>query len=122
METTLPRANHLDLDGRALPDGAVHAAAVNLHGAVDMMATSAGRAAAAVQPGIDRATVLAHQTVDKVADAAAPTATWLAAQRSTLARTQHDVVADARVYVAANPWQSLALALAAGILLGRWTR
>lgn len=108
--------------GNNFPDGVVGQAAVDMHGTVNRVAASADAAAGAVKPAIARVARIAHQTVDKVADVAAPGAAWLATQRDNLASTQRNAVADARVYVAANPWQSLGVALAAGFLIGRWAR
>jgi ElaB/YqjD/DUF883 family membrane-anchored ribosome-binding protein len=58
-----------------------------------------------------KAAVSLHGAVDQVADAAAPASQWLEERRELLGK-----------YVTAHPLQSLALALAAGYLLGRLTR
>ncbi len=108
--------------GNGASDGVVDQAAVNLHGAVDKMASSADDMAGIVKPAIARVAQIAHQSVDKVADVAGPTAAWLAQQGENLATTQRNAVADARAYVSANPWPSVGVALAAGYLLGRWAR
>ncbi len=108
--------------GNGMSDGLVTHAAVNMHGAVNKVAASANEAAGAVKPAIARVAEIAHQTVDKVADATAPTAAWLARQGENLQTTQRNAVADARVYITANPWQSLGVALAAGFLIGRLAR
>ena len=108
--------------GNGLSDGVVDQAALNMHGAVNKVAASIDEAADAAKPAIARAARVAHQTVDKVADMAGPTAAWLAAQGENLASAKRNAVADARVYVSANPWQSLGVALAAGFLIGRLAR
>lgn len=103
-------------------DSIVKQAAGSVHGTLDKMAASVDEAAADVQPAIARVAKIAHQTVDKVADAAAPTAAWLSRQGETLQSAQRNAVADARVYISANPWQSIGIAVAAGFLIGRWAR
>jgi len=108
--------------GNGLSNGAVDHAATDMHGAVDRAAATAADAAGTVKPAIARATQMAHQTVDKVADVAGPTAAWLSAQGEHLASAQRTAVSDARAYISANPWQSLGVALAAGLLIGRMTR
>ena len=121
METSSTTNNPFK-SGNGIADGVVDHAAVNMHGAVNQRAASASDAVSTVKPVIARVAQAAHQAVDKVADVAAPTAAWLAAQGESLASTQRNAVADARTYVSANPWQSLGVALAAGFLLGRWVR
>ena len=108
--------------GNAIPDSVVDHAAANMHGAVNKAAASANEAVGTVKPAIARVAQYAHQTVDKVADVAAPTAAWLSAQGESLATAKRNAVSDAKVYVSANPWQSLGAALAAGFLIGRLTR
>lgn len=76
----------------------------------------------AVRPMVSRVAEVAHQTVDKVAEAATPTAAWLSCKGEALTASGRSAIADARVYVAANPWQSLGAAVAAGFLLGRLAR
>ena len=121
MEFT-PITNSPLSTGNGLSDGIVDHAAVNLHGAVNKVAASVNDAAESAKPAIARVAQMAHQTVDKVADVAGPTAAWLTAQGETLASAKRKAVADTRVYVSANPWQSLGVALAAGFLIGRFTR
>ena len=76
----------------------------------------------AARPVVSRVAEVAHQTVDKLAEAATPTAAWLSCKGDALTASGRNAVADARVYVAANPWQSLGAAMAAGFLLGRLAR
>ena len=108
--------------GNGISDGVVDHAAVNMHGAVNKVASSIDEAAQAAKPAIARAAQVAHQAVDKVADVAEPTSAWLKAQGDNLSSASRNAVADARVYVSANPWQSLGVAIAAGFLIGRLAR
>ena len=79
----------------------------------------AGRAA---RPVVSRVAEVAHQSVDKVAEAATPTAEWLSGKSEALTRSARNAIAEARVCVTANPWQSLGAAVAVGFLLGRLAR
>jgi len=121
METT-PFTNTPVNSRNGMTDGVVDHAAVNMHGAVNRVAATANDAAGAVKPAIDRVTQMAHQTVDKVAGVAGPTAAWLSAQGDHLVSAQRSAVSDARTYISANPWQSVGVALAAGLLIGRMTK
>jgi ElaB/YqjD/DUF883 family membrane-anchored ribosome-binding protein len=89
---------------------------------VDRVAGAADEAARKAQPAIDRAAELAHHAVDKAADVAAPAAEWLGEQGESLMATQKKLVDDARKYVEANPLKSVAIALVAGLVIGRIVR
>ena len=116
---TNPITPHPFNPGNGLSNGVVDHAAADMHGAVDRAAADA---VGTVKPAIARVTQMAHQTVDKVADVAGPTAAWLSAQGEQLASAQRNAVSDAKAYISANPWQSLGVALAAGLLIGRMTK
>ncbi len=103
-------------------NGVVDHAAVPMHGPVNPMPAPASVDGGAAPAVVARIARQAHQTVDKVAEAATPTAQWLSAKSENLASSGRSAVADARVYVMANPWQSLGVAAAAGFLLGRLAR
>ena len=105
-----------------LPDGLVNGVAASAHGAVDRLASSADAASRTVKPALERATQVAHDTVDKVAEVVRPPVAWLAQQGEKLQTTGRDAAVDARSYVVAHPWQSVIGALAAGFLVGRLTR
>jgi ElaB/YqjD/DUF883 family membrane-anchored ribosome-binding protein len=68
---------------------------------------------------INKVAAMAHQAVDKAAEAAAPTAEWLTEQGDSLKATQTRLVADTCSYVSANPMKSVGIAIVAGVLLGR---
>jgi ElaB/YqjD/DUF883 family membrane-anchored ribosome-binding protein len=103
-------------------DGLVHEAATSAHAAVDRFAGAADQAARKAKPAIDRAAELAHNAVDKATDVAAPTAEWLGEQGESLMAAQKKLVDGTSQYVAANPLKSVAIALVAGLLIGRIVR
>lgn len=79
----------------------IGASAINaLHGTVDKAASTAGEVAMGVMPVIESAARGAHGAVDRVADAVATPQEW----------------------VAAHPLQSLGIAFAAGLVIGRISR
>jgi ElaB/YqjD/DUF883 family membrane-anchored ribosome-binding protein len=71
---------------------------------------------------IDKVAAMAHQAVDKAADAAAPTAEWLTEQGDSLKATQKKLMADTCNYVSTNPMKAIGIAIAAGFLLSRFLR
>ena len=71
---------------------------------------------------LTKAVVGAHNAVDKAASAAAPAANWLSEQGESLNATGEKYVADVRSYVSTNPLKSVAIVLAAGLVLGRLLR
>jgi len=71
---------------------------------------------------LSKATVHAHDALDKAADAAAPGEQWLEERGLTLAANGEKFPNGACKYIAAHPLQSVGLALAAGYLLGRLTQ
>jgi ElaB/YqjD/DUF883 family membrane-anchored ribosome-binding protein len=103
-------------------DGLLHEAATSAHAAVDRVAGAADEAARKAKPVINRAAKLAHHAVDKAADVAAPGAEWLGEQGENLMATPKRLVDGTCKYVAANPLKSVAIALVAGLLIGRIVR
>jgi ElaB/YqjD/DUF883 family membrane-anchored ribosome-binding protein len=79
-------------------------------------------AARKASPAIDKVATLAHNAVDKAADAAAPTAEWLTEQGDHLQARQKKLMADTCSYVSANPLKSVGIAIATGFLLSRFLR
>jgi ElaB/YqjD/DUF883 family membrane-anchored ribosome-binding protein len=75
-----------------------------------------------LKPALDRATEVAHKAVDRAAKVAAPTADWLGAQASAVRAVPDRISEGGRKVVTANPWTSLGVALALGLLLGRLLR
>ncbi len=97
-------------------------AVAGAHGAVDRAAVVADEAVRKASPVIGRVAERAHHAVDKAASVAVPTVEWLSEQSDGLKATEQKIVADARQYVSANPLKSVAVALAAGLLIGRILR
>lgn len=115
-------SSHQFNPGNGLSDRAMDHAAVPMQGTVNnALVSNSGDSRAAI-PVVTRVAEMAHQTVDKVAEAATPTVAWLSAQGESLAASKRNADAGARVYVSANPWRALGVAVAAGFLLGRLTR
>ena len=122
METTV-RTRFPPTSGNSTKgDGALQKAATRAHAAVKRVAGAANEAARKAKPVIDRAAKFAHDVVDEAADVAAPTAEWLGEQRESLMATPKKLVDSTCKYVAANPLKSVALALVAGLLIGRIAR
>jgi ElaB/YqjD/DUF883 family membrane-anchored ribosome-binding protein len=103
-------------------NGPLHKAATRAHAAVKRVAGAANEAARRAKPVIDHAAELAHHAVDKAADVAAPTTEWLGEQGESLMAKPQKLVDDTCKYVAANPLKSVAIALVAGLLIGRIVR
>jgi ElaB/YqjD/DUF883 family membrane-anchored ribosome-binding protein len=93
--------------------------AAEAHGAVEYAAGAAGEVLERAKPMLETATNMAHLAVETAAEKVARPAHWLAQQGEGLQVKQQQLVGDARGYVSANPFKSLAIALVAGIVLGR---
>ena len=85
-------------------------------------AVQAAEPAATATRSIDSAATMAHKTVDTVAEAARPAAEWLVQQGKDAVHLQKKLMDDACTYVAANPWKAVAIAAAAGFLVGHLVR
>ena len=120
MENSTITGNHFNPD-TTRPSGKSDGAALPAQGTFNKMSVFSGDLGE-TPPAVSRAADVAHQAVDKMAEAAAPTAEWLAGKGEALTATGRNAIADARVYIAANPWQSLGVAVATGFLLGRLAR
>ena len=68
---------------------------------------------------IDKVAAMAHQAVDKAADAAVTTAERLVERGESLNATQKRLVSDTCSYVSAHPWKSVGFGVLAGFLLSR---
>jgi len=122
MDTTIPSNSRGATGMSGNSGGPLNKASGGAHAAVDSIASAADEAARKAKPAIDKVASMAHHAVDKAVDAAAPTADWLAAQGDSLKATQKKLVADTCSYVSAHPLQSVAIAIAAGFLIGRVMR
>lgn len=115
VRTSLPPASGNSGD-------ALHKAASSAHAAVDRAAVAADHAARKAKPVIDRAAELAHHAVDRAANVAGPTAEWLGEQGESLIATRKKLVDGTCKYVSENPLRSVAMALIAGLVIGRIVR
>jgi ElaB/YqjD/DUF883 family membrane-anchored ribosome-binding protein len=73
-------------------------------------------------PAVDHAAALGHEAVDSVAAAVKPAEEWINEKTDALLAAPRNALSESREYVAANPLQSMGVALAVGFLLGRWAR
>lgn len=103
-------------------DGAIGKVASGAHGVVDKASSAVDDAVRKARPVIDRVAEGAHEAVDKAARVAVPTVQWLTERGDSLNATQKQFVADARRQVATNPLTSVGIALAAGLVIGRFMR
>ncbi|OLC68797.1 MAG: DUF883 domain-containing protein [Betaproteobacteria bacterium 13_1_40CM_4_64_4] len=71
---------------------------------------------------MDRAARAAHETVDKVAQTAAPAADWLNQSAEQLKAQQQQMVEGCRSYIRDRPLVATGIALFAGYLVGRLIR
>lgn len=108
------------------PFSAAHDAAEtilnNARGRTEEFTGAVSDSAGKIKPVIERVAGMAHQTVDKVADAVGPTADWLSEHSNSLKESQRKARAEASQYVSAHPWKSLGLALVAGFVASRFIR
>lgn len=104
------------------PNGFVGEAAASAHGAVDKVAAAAGSAVQTASSAIDNAAASGHQAVKKVEDTVRPAENWIYEKTDAVLAAPKNAVADARQYIATHPWQSVGVAVLAGMLLGRRTR
>lgn len=103
-------------------NGRVDAAAVSAHGAVDKVAAVAGSAVRTVSSAIDGAAASGHQAVNKIEDTVKPAEQWLNEKSDALLAAPKNAASDARQFIVEHPWQSVGVALVAGMLFGRITR
>ncbi|HLO65110.1 MAG TPA: hypothetical protein VK165_19280 [Azonexus sp.] len=86
----------------------------SLSGAAEELAAQAGTR-------IDKLTEGAHKTIDRVADTAVSTARRLGLKRAQLAGLQRRWTANSCQTVCRHPVASLAIALAAGVLISHFS-
>lgn len=103
-------------------DGRVSEVANSAHGVVDKLAAATGSAVQSVNTAIDRAATSSHLAVNKVEETVKPAERWVNEKTDALLAAPKNAVADARQYIVTHPWQSLGVAVVAGMLLGRRTR
>ena len=107
-------------------NGKVGKTAGSAHDAVDSAVISANsaidNAANKAKPIISRAADTAHQAVDKAVKLAEAPAEWIGKKSQDLKGTQEKFVTDARDYISASPIKAVAIAVAAGLVIGRLMR
>ena len=81
-------------------------------GRIQEVATSAHDA-------VKYAAEMSHQAVDSAAAAVKPAEMWINEKSEALMATQRTALANTRQYVVTHPLQSVCIALAAGLLIGR---
>ena len=92
------------------------------HDIVDKLARAADEGIRKAKPAIERVADLAHQAVDSAGGVAGATAGWVNAKREGLKTTRGQVLGETCGFVTAYPLKSIAIALVAGILIGRIVR
>lgn len=68
---------------------------------------------------VDHAADLGHQAIDSAVAVAEPAQAWISEKSDSLMAIQHTALENTRKYIVANPLQSIGIALAAGLLIGR---
>jgi ElaB/YqjD/DUF883 family membrane-anchored ribosome-binding protein len=96
--------------------------AAGTSGASNSFTNIGNPAAGKTNPAVDRAAAMAHDAVNTAASAVAPTAEWLQQQGESFVAMERKLMDDTCKYIAANPLQSVAIAVAAGFLLSRLMR
>ena len=99
--------------------GVVSSVANNAHHAVDQAASVAGSAVQSVNSAIDQVSTSGHNAVKKVERSVEQAKEWSAQKTEALLAVPKNAVSDARQYIVSNPWQSVAVAVIAGAILGR---
>lgn len=120
MEVSTPGTNSPAKTGPA--SGRIGEAASSAHGAVDTVAAAAGSAVQTVNTAIDRAAASSHQAVNKVEESVKPAERWLSEKKEVLLAAPKNAISDARQFIVTHPWQSVGVAVLAGVVLGRRTR
>jgi ElaB/YqjD/DUF883 family membrane-anchored ribosome-binding protein len=103
-------------------NGLVSEAAVSAHKAVDKAAAAAGSAVKSVSSAISESAASGHHAVSKMEDTVKPAEKWIHDKSNALLAAPKNALSDARQYVVTHPWQSVGVALFAGMLLGRRAR
>jgi len=103
----------------AFTNGRVGEAASNAHSAVDKVAAVAGSLVQGVNATIDNVAASGHEAVKKVESAIQPAEKWVDQKTEALLAVPKNAVSDARDYIVAHPWQSVGVAVLAGMFLAR---
>lgn len=122
MDTTVPGNTPSNSGMSGNTEGALNKASSSAHAVVNSIAGVADDAARKAKPAIDHVAAMAHQAVDRAADAAAPAADWLTEKGDSLNTTKKKMVQDTCGYVSANPLKAVGIAAIVGFLLSRMIR
>jgi ElaB/YqjD/DUF883 family membrane-anchored ribosome-binding protein len=92
------------------------------HEVVDKLTSAADQATRNIKPAIDGVVDAAHKTVDKAAEVAGSAAEWASEKTADVQDGGKQLFEDSCAYIAAQPVKSLAIALLAGIVIGKAIR
>ena len=100
-------------------DGMLSKAADTAHAAVDRASNAADAALKNAGPTLDRAAAKAHHAVDAAANAAASSGDWLEQQTEEMRASGKQAIDRTTSFIAEWPLTSIAIALLAGVIIGR---
>jgi ElaB/YqjD/DUF883 family membrane-anchored ribosome-binding protein len=103
---------------RSTQDRAASAA----HDVVDKVAGVADRATRGIKPTLDGVVDGAHKTVDKVSEVAGSATDWANEKTASVKEAGEKLMDDTCAYIGARPLKSLAIAIVAGVLIGKAVR
>lgn len=86
---------------------------------VDAAHNTVDRIANAARPAVDRFAETAHQTVDRVSTFASSAAQTFQQKRSEYGTRSTEMIGDARTYVRENPMAAVGIAAAVGYVMSR---
>ena len=89
------------------------------HDAVDRLEGAADQATRNIKPAVDGVVDAAHRTVDKASELAGSAADWANEKSASVQVAREKLVDDTCAYIAARPMKSLAIAIVAGIVIGK---
>ncbi|MBC7917413.1 MAG: hypothetical protein H7Y28_06360 [Rhodoferax sp.] len=91
----------------------------SISGSVGMVDGRIQEVATSAHGAVDHAANIGHHAIDATVAVAKPADVWISEKSSALMATQRNAVASTRQYIVEHPLQSIGIALAAGLLLGR---
>jgi ElaB/YqjD/DUF883 family membrane-anchored ribosome-binding protein len=68
---------------------------------------------------VDQAADVGHQAIDGAVAVAEPAQAWISEKSDSLMAVQRTALDNTRKYIVENPLQSIGIALATGLLIGR---
>jgi ElaB/YqjD/DUF883 family membrane-anchored ribosome-binding protein len=103
----------------SVPDRNAQDRASAAHDVVDKVAGVADRATRNIKPTIDGVVDGAHKTVDKVSEVAGSATDWANEKTANVKEAGEKLMDDTCAYIGARPLKSLAIAIVAGVLIGK---